>query len=85
VSGASFGNLLDEPFDAVWQRMLTAPARLTRGFFCAEVAAELGARRTLSPEESLRALRRFHATHDDAWFESVLRQAGPALAWLLRE
>jgi MoaA/NifB/PqqE/SkfB family radical SAM enzyme len=85
VSGASFGNLLEEPFDAVWQRMLSAPARLTRGFFCAEVAAELGARRTLSPDDTLRALRRFHATHEDARFESLLRHAGPALAWLLRE
>jgi MoaA/NifB/PqqE/SkfB family radical SAM enzyme len=85
VSGASFGNLLEEPFDVVWRRMLTAPARLTRGFFCAEVAAELGARRTLSPEETLRALRGFHATHDDAWFESLLHHAGPALGWLLRE
>jgi MoaA/NifB/PqqE/SkfB family radical SAM enzyme len=89
VSGASFGNLLEEPFEVVWRRMLDAPARLGRGFFCAEVAAQLeqqaqagagAAPRTLSPDQTARALARFHDTHADAWLEHVRAP----LAWLLR-
>jgi MoaA/NifB/PqqE/SkfB family radical SAM enzyme len=88
VSGASFGNLLHEPFAVVWRRMLDAPARLSRGFFCAEVSTELeklavagAAPRVLSPDETARALARFHGTHADAWLEHVRAP----LAWLLRE
>lgn len=71
VSGASFGNLLEEPFDLVWRRMLAAPSRLKRGYFCAAV----NAREEALPRDEqamIRALRAFHDSHEDAWLQPLI-------------
>lgn len=71
VSGASFGNLLEEPFDRVWRRMLSAPSRLKRGYFCSAV----NARDEALPRDEramIRALREFHSAHEDAWLQAVI-------------
>lgn len=78
VSGASFGNLLEEPFDTVWQRMRAAPSRLKRGYFCSSVNAR---EQALPHDEQtmLRALREFHDAHEDAWLQRVVSLLDRAL------
>jgi MoaA/NifB/PqqE/SkfB family radical SAM enzyme len=71
VSGASFSNLLEEPFERVWSRMLAAPSRLKRGYFCAHVHQ---GDEPLPTDEAtmLRALRAFHEEHGDALLQRVI-------------
>lgn len=84
VSGASFGNLLDEPFDAVWARMLAAPARLKRGYFCSSVNS---APSPLPDGEAsmLRALEAFHATAEDTALQRFIDGAAPIITRALRD
>ena len=83
VSGVTFGNVVDEPFDAVWRRLTASERRLKRGFLCAAAPrSESGA--ALSPDRSARALADFHAAHPDTVIQRMLDVAGPALGWLAR-
>lgn len=80
VSRASFGNLCDEPFDAVWARMLAAPSRYKQGYFCAHVAEQGGPDAPLDPVATRAALERFFAGTPDAALQRVAELVGPWLA-----
>ncbi len=82
VSGASFGNLLDEPFDVVWARMLAAPSRLKQGYFCAQVH-ERDEPLPRGEDAMRRALEGFHEASPDAVLQRVIDALGPALARLV--
>lgn len=77
VSGASFGNLLDEPFDDVWKRMVDAPARFKQGYFCAHVH-EPGVAGDVQG-----ALDDFHARTPDAALQRAIDLLGPVIPWLV--
>ncbi len=78
VSGASFGNLLDEPFEDVWKRMLDAPARFKQGYFCAHVHEPERA-----GDDVDAALRGFHRDVPDAGFQRAIDALGPMIPWLV--
>lgn len=78
VSGASFGNLLEEPFEDVWKRMTEAPARFKQGYFCAHVHAPGRA-----ADDVDRALGDFHASVPDAALQRAIDVFGRALPWLV--
>ncbi|MBI4952013.1 MAG: radical SAM protein [Myxococcales bacterium] len=84
VSGATFGNLEDEPLGAIAARMRALRPRLKRGFLCATVAARASAR-VLDPEASKQALAAFYATHEDTLFQRLLDVAEPVVDWLVRQ
>ncbi len=82
ISGASFGNLVEEPFDTVYERFRSDGARLKRGFFCASIGDRAGGATVLDAEASFQALAEFYASHPDTLFQKLLDRAGPQLAWL---
>lgn len=84
VAGATFGNLVTEPFDVVWARLLAAPSRFKQGYFCAHVA-ERAAAPEPGPGATYEALEDFMASHPDALLQRALDLAGPALAWLVSD
>ena len=84
ISAAGFGNVADEPLEALIARFSTADARLKRGFFCASVADRAPEGGVLTPAESLRALSEFYATQPDTLFQRLLDVAGPPIQWLAR-
>jgi MoaA/NifB/PqqE/SkfB family radical SAM enzyme len=73
VSGCSFGNVVREPFDAVWARMLATLTRFKQGWFCAHPGD--------APADE--ALRAFHAETEDAWLQRAVDGLGPILPWLV--
>ncbi len=84
VSGASFGNLLEEPFDLVWARMRSAPARLKQGYFCSHVnegTAEL----PRDERAMLGALEAFFQSAPDATLQRVIDALGPWIERLVPE
>lgn len=83
VSGASFGNVVDEPLDRIVRRWSSADTRLKRGFFCAEIGEQTDGGAVLDPAASERALDAFYATHPDTLFQRLLDVAGPQLAWMI--
>ncbi len=85
VSSASFGNLLTEPFDQVWQRLLDAPSRFKQGYFCSHVAERVAGDAVLGHAATLDALADFFAQTPDAGLQRLIDVAGPALAWLVPE
>ena len=83
ISAAGFGNLRDEPFDAIYARFVDGDARLKRGFFCASIAEQAGSR-TLDPDASNRALSTFHEAHEDTHLQRLIDRAGGLLTWLAK-
>jgi len=78
ISRATLGNVLNEPFDTIYQRFTSHCDRLKVGFFCCEVSdAADGA--FLDPASSRAALGRFYDSHPDAEWQAVLDRWG----WLL--
>ena len=78
ISRASLGSVLDEPFEALYQRYVARCARLKVGFFCCEISRD-GGGELLGIRDSEAALRRFFRRTDDAEWQTVLDQWG----WLL--
>lgn len=85
VSRASFGNLFAEPFDDVWRRMLAAPARFQRGYFCAHAALASPAGAVLDPPATHEALEAFFAVTPDAALQRLIEAAGPLLSRLVAD
>ena len=82
ISGASFGNVLEESFDVLYGRYVRAAGRLKRGFFCASIGDRAGGATVLTPAESLRALEDFHGAHRDTLMQRVIDLGEGPLAWL---
>ena len=82
ISGAGFGNVVDESFETLSARFASEGARLKRGFFCATVGDRADDGDVLSADESFRALDDFYATHPDTLFQRVLDTAQRQIAWL---
>lgn len=78
ISKASLGNVLEEPFDLIYQRFLERCSRLKVGFFCCKVGHQ-GDGAVISPSASAAALREFYAEKPDAVWQQVLDRHG----WLL--
>jgi MoaA/NifB/PqqE/SkfB family radical SAM enzyme len=79
ISRAAIGNVLEEPFAAIYDRFRQSCTRLKVGFFCC-VAGEGGEREVLPFESSLALLSRFYANTDDAEWQRVRERVGPFLA-----
>lgn len=84
ISRAAIGNVLEEPFAAIYDRFRRSCTRLKVGFFCC-VAGEGGDGTVLPLESSLSLLARFYATTDDAEWQRMRDRAGPLLARLYAE
>ena len=83
VSGAAFGNVLDEPLPELIRRWSSADARLKQGFFCAQLGARTDGGRVLDATATERALADFYAGNPDTLFQRLLDGAGPQLRWLM--
>lgn len=80
ISSAGLGNIVDEPFDAIYERFLGAARRLKRGFFCAR-----GGAGAPSNGRSLQLLDQFHRTSPDTFYQRVLDRHERRIAWLFGE
>lgn len=83
ISGASFGNLIDEPFEQVYDRFRAGGARLKRGFFCASIQDRAGGATVLAPDDSSRAIAEFYSSHPDTVFQRALDAFGAQIADLV--
>jgi MoaA/NifB/PqqE/SkfB family radical SAM enzyme len=81
ISRAALGNVLEEPFDAIYQRFRDQCSRLKVGFFCCKVG-EAGAGDVLTPERSEAALEEFYGEKADSTWQRILDRHGPLLRFL---
>lgn len=79
ISRAALGNVLEEPFEAIYDRFRRTCTRLKVGFFCC-LAGEGGDRAVLPFESSVELLGRFYARNEDADWQRVRERVGPFLA-----
>lgn len=82
ISGAAFGNVVDEGFEAVCDRFSSESSRLKRGFFCASLGDRVGEGKVLEADESEQALDAFYGAHKDTLFQRALDRFGAQIAWL---
>lgn len=85
ISKASLGNLIEEPFETVYQRYCSSCDRLKVGFFCCEVSKVSGSERVLAPKESLAQLQRFYGETEDSGWQQNLDRYGGLFTWLIGE
>lgn len=79
ISRAAIGNVLEEPFEAIYDRFRSTCTRLKVGFFCC-VAGEGGDGAVLPFESTLALLSRFYARTDDAQWQRLRQHVGPLLS-----
>ncbi|MBZ0251827.1 MAG: radical SAM protein, partial [Candidatus Methylomirabilis sp.] len=78
ISRASLGNLLEEPFDRIYDRFVRRCNRLKVGFFCCDVS-ERESDELLDPEDSRAALNAFFSRAPDSEVQKAVDRLGWAL------
>lgn len=84
ISRAAIGNVLEEPFAAIYDRFRQSCTRLKVGFFCC-LAGEGGDGEVLPFEASLGLLSRFYAANPDADWQRMRERIGPLLLRLYED
>ncbi len=79
ISRAALGNLLEEPFEVIYERFANACDRLKQGFFCCEMSA-LPAEGILDEAATRKGLDDFYADAPDADWQAIIDRLG----WLLK-
>lgn len=84
VARASLGNLLEEPFERIYERYVRRCDRLKVGFFCCEVS-EINEGELLEPAASHRALNDFFARNRNSDVQRSFDRFGWLAEYALRE
>lgn len=81
ISRAALGNIIEEPFEQIYDRFVEHCAKLKVGFFCCRVNEE-GGGALLSVDESVAALGKFFHEAPDSTWQRVLDRYGWIMAQL---
>lgn len=72
ISKASFGNILEEPFETIYQRYITACKEYKSGYFCCELGKKYPDEKLLDRQASQVAVWEFSANTENAMYQNVL-------------